>query len=136
VLDEPAGRSARWCPPHGADPAVTRAARGWARRVLPVLLGRPVGAALQDDLDLLLSELCANAVRHAAGVEEIRLFCTATALRVTVRDTGPGRPIVRYGVGTDSDNGRGMLLVEAIAARWGVQLGPGGKDVWLELPTV
>jgi hypothetical protein len=35
----------------------------------------------------------------------------------------------------DSDNGRGLLLVQALAAQWGTYRQPTGKVVWVRLTT-
>jgi hypothetical protein len=55
-------------------------------------------------------------------------------LRLEVSDAGSGRPEVRA-PGDDETGGRGLLLVEALAHRWGVEERAGGigKTVWAEL---
>jgi anti-sigma regulatory factor (Ser/Thr protein kinase) len=87
---------------------------------------------ITDDASLIVSELLANAVEHAEG--EIRLRATRTdhLLRVEVHDRGSGRPEVRHGA-LDDEYGRGLLIIERIAARWGVEPSPVGKLVWAEL---
>jgi hypothetical protein len=54
--------------------------------------------------------------------------------RVEVWDRGDGNPRPVPGGGTD-EGGRGLLLVEALAAEWGwsVRRGRFGKAVWAEL---
>ncbi|WP_426512895.1 ATP-binding protein [Dactylosporangium sp. McL0621] len=127
------GRSARWQPQLSTDIAGTAAARTWVREALPGLLDHPAGADLAGDVELLLSELCTNAVRHGGGLEGVHLDCTSTTLRVTVHDAGAGALVIRNS-GAELDHGRGLILVEAIAAGWGVQLHPDdGKDVWFEV---
>ncbi len=85
---------------------------------------------------LCVSELATNAVLH--GVPPGRGFRLMTwlerdgLLRVEVHDSGPGRPCaVRPAAGEES--GRGLLLVEAVADRWGVGERDPGKVVWCEL---
>ncbi|GGU99556.1 hypothetical protein GCM10010245_02300 [Streptomyces spectabilis] len=69
-----------------------------------------------------------NAV-HAVGERVIR-----GPLRIEVTDTcGERMPSARP-VSPEAESGRGLLLVEALAVRWGVTLGPRPrKTVWAEL---
>ena len=81
----------------------------------------------------MLSELTANALQHAGCVERVELCLTGSALRVVVRDPLPDPPVPVV-ADIDTDHGRGLLLVQQLAARWGVRRQPdNGKDVWLEL---
>ncbi|WP_344610201.1 ATP-binding protein [Dactylosporangium salmoneum] len=125
----------RWRPPHGEDAAVAADARAWARRALPGLLAEPARTNLEDDVELLVSELAANAVLHAGGLGHVELHCTGSELRIVVHDEAQALPVPSPSVAPDIDHGRGMLLVELLATRWGVRPHPGrGKDVWLDLP--
>ncbi|EYT83913.1 regulatory protein, partial [Streptomyces sp. Tu 6176] len=46
----------------------------------------------------------------------------------------PTTPPYPEGPSTEAESGRGLLLVEALADRWGVQpYPPGGKTVWAEI---
>ena len=87
-----------------------------------------------DDLALAVYEALANVVDHVAGEASFTLELSLSEdwLRVTVADGSALRPVVRdFEVG--APRGRGMRLVEAIAARWGVEDGTDGKAVWFEL---
>jgi anti-sigma regulatory factor (Ser/Thr protein kinase) len=85
----------------------------------------------------LVAELATNAATHGRlPGRDFRLALQATAevLRIEVTDTRgdelprPQRPSV------DSTSGRGLILVEALADRWGVSLGPvPRKTAWAEL---
>ncbi|MFE5911362.1 ATP-binding protein [Streptomyces wedmorensis] len=85
----------------------------------------------------VVAELAANAATHGriAG-RSFRLTITAqpTTLRIEVTDTrGERLPRVQLPA-SEGDSGRGLLLVEALADRWGVALGPvPRKTVWAEL---
>lgn len=101
----------------------------------------PYGSPASDTVTLVVAELAANAVLHGRvpGRDfELRLTYDRTAglVRVEVSDTHPGHPTLpepTAGPAVDSDNGRGLLLVEAAAARWGVDGRTGsGKTVWAE----
>ncbi len=84
-----------------------------------------------DDASLLVTELVGNAVRHTAGQPALQLDRYGDAVAVVVVD-GSGR-LPRAGDGGGdglADGGRGLLVVEALADRWGVESRPGGKAVW------
>ncbi|MFF4491844.1 ATP-binding protein [Streptomyces sp. NPDC001544] len=109
------------------------------------LWGVPYDSPASETVALVVAELAANAVLHGRvpGRDfELRLRCDRTAgvVRVEVADTHPGRPQPpQPGQDpADAEGGRGLLLVDAVATRWGVdeRRGP-GKTVWAEcaLPT-
>ena len=97
---------------------------------------------LADRAALIITELIANASRHTPS-SEIRLTVgrpTATRLRVGVVDLEPSRLPMFSQVADDEESGRGLLLVDAVADRWGYDLHgsdrhPWGKEVWAELRT-
>ncbi|MDQ6614496.1 MAG: ATP-binding protein [Actinomycetota bacterium] len=92
-----------------------------------------------DDPDdsgaLLTSEIVTNAVRHAAGVLAMQLDLSVLDgfVRVAVEDPTPDPPVARV-LNLDAISGRGLLLVEALAARWGSIPTDRGKVVWFEFP--
>lgn len=89
-----------------------------------------------DDLELeaslLVTELVTNAVIHARTTVLLRLSRVDDQLRVEVVD-GSARPPVRRHNARDSTTGRGIALVEHLAAAWGVETGSAGKSVWFSL---
>jgi anti-sigma regulatory factor (Ser/Thr protein kinase) len=85
---------------------------------------------LADTVELLVSELVTNAVRHGAGDIGLRLIRTDSLL-CEVRDDGYELPTLRRADVT-AENGRGLQLVTALAERWGTQRTPTGKVVWFE----
>lgn len=105
-----------------------------ARRVLGELLVSWAAERFHDDASLLVSELVTNVVRHVAGtanmVLEVRL--SGPGLRVGVVDSSALPPQTRRTPATDP-GGHGMLLVAAVADRWGSERHRGGKRVWFEL---
>ncbi len=83
--------------------------------------------------ELLVSELVANAVQHVPGRCAVELTYHADVLRVAVSDSGPGMPDLRV-MGPSSERGRGLHIVSAFSADWGVdRLQDGRKLVWAEL---
>lgn len=102
------------------------------------LWGVPYGSPASDTIALVVAELAANAVLHGRvpGRDfelRLRVDHAAGAVRVEVADTHPGRPEPAHRHAAESEGGRGLLLVEALAVRWGVleRTGP-GKTVWAE----
>lgn len=108
-----------------------------ARRFSEGLLAEWGLHELVGDTALLLSELVTNAVVHVTdAVGDIELVLTRAQghLIAQVSDTGGHLP--RCGeAGADSENGRGMWLVEQIATRWGHRpsVKGRGKTVWFTL---
>lgn len=91
-------------------------------------IGQPL-----DDALLVVSELAANALTHARSSYSIRLSATAHVLRIEVDDTGSGTPEPQP-LTEDEEHGRGLHLVDALAASWGMEsAASGGKRVWAEL---
>ena len=88
---------------------------------------------LLDNVNLLVTELVTNAVVHAESDAEVAVVLTATRLRVEVADRGDGLPVPRDAEDY-ATSGRGMALVDALAAGWGIDPRPdGGKVIWFEL---
>lgn len=88
-------------------------------------------------LELLVSELVTNAVRHAPQSTEVtvQLLWRESVFRLAVTDAGgPLRRPGRQARASD-ENGRGLLLVEALADSWGSYPVAGGKVVWCDVPT-
>ncbi|MFD8571384.1 ATP-binding protein [Streptomyces sp. NPDC059639] len=121
VLLSPTPRAARL-----ARLLVTEQLRSWGH------------AYLLDEAAHIVAELAANAVTHARvpGRDfRLGLYVTEGAIRIEVTDArGECMPQVGCGEG---ESGRGLILVEAIADRWGVDEGPlPRKTVWAELDLV
>ncbi|MEV8566039.1 ATP-binding protein [Streptomyces sp. NPDC051322] len=121
--------------------SATRRGARLARRLATHQLngwGFPYGSPTSDSVALLVAELAANSVLHGRvpGRDfELRLLYDrgAGVVRIEVSDTHPAQP-VRVRRPEDADGGRGLVLVEAVAARWGVKerVGP-GKTVFAEV---
>lgn len=86
-----------------------------------------------DDALLVVSELAANALTHARSSYRLRISATSMVLRIEVDDAGAGTPEPQPLTDTE-EHGRGLHLVDALAASWGMESGDsGGKRVWAEL---
>ncbi|MFE9956008.1 SpoIIE family protein phosphatase [Micromonospora sp. NPDC005299] len=120
-----------------ADRRTPAAARALVRSVL-------AEADLHELLNealLLTTELTTNAVEHARTELDIEVEADPAGLTVTVTDFASG-PVDELMVGvrnTTSDitevaeRGRGLLLVDHFASRWGTTYLPTGKGVWFRL---
>jgi anti-sigma regulatory factor (Ser/Thr protein kinase) len=109
-------------------PTSARAAREFVARTL-LGWGRPdqTEAAV-----LLTSELVTNAIIHARTEVAVTMQLAGEALRVVVLDESIEQPSRRSGT-DEIGGGRGLRLVEALAASWGVSPEGQGKAVWFEL---
>jgi hypothetical protein len=107
-----------------------------ARRLVGELL-RSWGAEDHGpDATLLVCELVANVADHVGGDAffQLELEFSDGWLRVAVADGSAVRPVVRQL--EEGPRGRGMVLVESLADRWGIEDHHGGKRVWFELAPV
>jgi CheY-like chemotaxis protein/anti-sigma regulatory factor (Ser/Thr protein kinase) len=88
---------------------------------------------LNDEASLVVTELATNAVLHAGSPYRVRLRRTEGVVRIEVADGGSGTPEPQPFSAT-AETGRGIVLVSAISASWGIDARPGqGKVTWAEL---
>jgi anti-sigma regulatory factor (Ser/Thr protein kinase) len=84
------------------------------------------------DLQLIVSELVANAIQHGRGPIDVRVeLDDAGGLRGEVRDQGDGVDAVRQADEHSLHGGIGLPVVARLAKRWGAE--PGSTRVWFEL---
>jgi PAS domain S-box-containing protein len=112
------------------DPQALRHARQMIRTAV-----REWGARDRaDDIELAADELITNALMHTEGAAVVTLRLVTVPdrrLRVEVEDTSSALPRRREPESAGV-SGRGLLLVEGLADRWGVEARGGGKCVWSE----
>jgi Histidine kinase-like ATPase domain len=118
----------------GALPGAVPCARLHARHVL----WEWGLAAFCDSAELVLSELATNAVQASRAMRDaaIRVWLVSDRAQIVVFvwDASP-RPPARADLGEDAENGRGLLLVEAVSESWGhFPGGAAGKVVWAVVP--
>ncbi|MFI9000555.1 SpoIIE family protein phosphatase [Streptomyces sp. NPDC053541] len=90
-----------------------------------------------DEIELVADELMTNALMHTDGGAVVTLRMLAGPehrLRVEVEDRSSALPRRRE-AGDAGVSGRGLLLVERLSDRWGVEPRGGGKCVWCEFAT-
>ncbi|WEH18409.1 ATP-binding protein [Streptomyces sp. VNUA24] len=106
-----------------------------ARRQV-VALSQALGLHLSDqtlaNVELLASEVIANAVLHSESPCDVAVTRTDERLRVEVTDAEPCLPSV-VEAGPDDESGRGLLLVNALADAWGTRPEATGKTTWFEI---
>jgi anti-sigma regulatory factor (Ser/Thr protein kinase) len=90
--------------------------------------------SLADNAILMISELVTNAILHGGEGALLTLMVVDMKIRAEVRDSSPALPVVRSYSET-ATTGRGMVIVDALAADWGTYAVDGGKVVWFELTT-
>jgi anti-sigma regulatory factor (Ser/Thr protein kinase) len=122
----------------GALPGAVPCARLHARHIMQEWALAP----LTDAIELLVAELLTNAIRASRAYDQdspVRLWLLSdrTSVLILAWDANPQPPASRQ-PGADDENGRGLLLVEAVSADWGWYIpavGTGtassaGKTVW------
>lgn len=95
-------------------------------------------AELQEEtletVELLVSELAANAVSHADTEFLLRVIEKGNAVHVEIEDYNPTIPEPQE-FSIHTDGGRGLALVQAFADTWGAVPTKHGKIVWFEVLT-
>ncbi|MEY7978406.1 ATP-binding protein [Streptomyces pilosus] len=85
----------------------------------------------------VIAELAANAATHGripGRSFRLTLYVVGTTLRIEVTDTRGDRVPEAQVPDPEAESGRGLVLVEALADRWGVAEGRfPRKTVWAEL---
>lgn len=115
------------------EPTALAEARAAVRDWAADALGMPAGEELVDVLQLVVSELVTNAIKHGAGPITLRLRADEGADEVVlgVHDHGGLLP-ERRGGPDHVPHGRGLGIVEQVARSWEVlRDGAGGKTVWV-----
>ncbi|GAA1305245.1 ATP-binding protein [Saccharothrix xinjiangensis] len=115
TLPASAGSSAR------ARQVVAEAASAWG-----------LSEDVSEDAVLVVTELVSNAVDHAEGSVGLTISRTDSGLRIEVADNSPAPPEQKP-IQVDSARGRGLIIVAALSAAWGMEPRSDGKVVWAEL---
>ena len=113
-----------------AEPVAVRRARAWLSAVASDL----VDDARRADLELVMTEVVTNAVRHGVQSGALQLAATPKPefLCVQVTDEGPGL-VPRPGAMTsDEHGGFGLFIVERLTRRWGMTREHRRTRVWFE----
>lgn len=119
--------------------SLTVAGRADRVDIARTFVGRLLGPHPCTDIAVLLvSELVTNSIRHSdsrlpGGVVTVAALAGGDAIRVEVTDrSGPTVPEVRDGADSLAEGGRGLQLVDTLAASWGYQQSAGSTTTWFE----
>jgi anti-sigma regulatory factor (Ser/Thr protein kinase) len=104
---------------------------GTTRRAVARLLD-DVDEEVVDRVLLCTSELVTNAIEHGGPPVEVNATIDDGVVRVEVSDGSESRPRVQH-PGPDNIRGRGLLIVDRCADRWGVLEHGAAKTVWCEI---
>jgi len=125
--------------PPGFDPAVDETidcdprAPAVARRAIEELSAN-VDRGVLRDAQLLVSEVVTNSIKHSGSDEpiQLRVWQRSSGLKIEVADGGFGFEPGETPTSDDLEGGRGLLILEALAARWGTSRDARAR-VWFEL---
>ena len=108
------------------QPESVTAARRFATDVL-----RDASPEVTATVELLVSELATNCIRHTDSAFDLTIIQSGREIRVEATDYDDGgKPTMRSPQPTDP-SGRGLRIVDALAAAWGVEhRSAQGKTVW------
>jgi anti-sigma regulatory factor (Ser/Thr protein kinase) len=79
---------------------------------------------------VVANELVANAIVHARSAPVLSLEGSGSDLMLRVTDGSETVPVASAGA-ADEAGGRGLMLVQALADRWGIDTNSSGKTVWV-----
>jgi hypothetical protein len=107
---------------------------GVARRQVRQVLADHVRPEVLDDVELIASELVANAISTTPRLLVLQLYFDGkTPVRVTVSDPDPALPVMPP-VDLMAEHGRGLQIIEALSSAWGsTRRRPVGKTVWSDI---
>ncbi|WUV70800.1 ATP-binding protein [Streptomyces sp. NBC_01478] len=107
------------------------------RRIVRLHLGIWGLHDVTDGAQLCVSELVSNVITHVGHGTPATLAVSmnGTRLRIEVHDPDTRALPTLVDAISDSEGGRGMVLVDEVADRWGVLLHPDHKVTWCELET-
>jgi anti-sigma regulatory factor (Ser/Thr protein kinase) len=109
-------------------PESVAAARRFVKQAL-----RGTATDVLDAVELMVSELATNCVRHTNTAFDLTVDRAKGLIRVEVTDRAGGTPTVRS-PGPQDPTGRGLQIVNMLSDSWGVESRPTtGKTVWFTL---
>jgi hypothetical protein len=104
------------------------------RRAIAQWLADAVPTATIETAQLVITELLTNALEHGGGAADPSVEIRAGSVHIAVGDGVSGAP--RSGVSAaTSTNGKGLLIVDRVSMRWGIEPTANGKIVWSEVST-
>lgn len=121
-------RPPQWTQTYPGIPSMVPVARAFVRAMF-------VGSPHADDAELVVSEFATNSLLHTAS-STIRVDVQSKPgwARIAVADQGSLADWRREDTVDEAldEHGRGLLLVDALADRWGYEVGDSGQMMWAE----
>ena len=130
AVNQVAAQDRRQATTFTATPAAASEARAWLLGAAGALLD----AARRAELELVISEVVTNAIRHGLPGGAILLAVTPKPefLCVQVTDEGPGLVPTPGAMASDEHGGYGLFIVERLCRRWGITREASRTRVWFE----
>ena len=113
------------------EPAAVAWARHWASSELDAAYADLGGAGLE--IQVVVSELVTNAVQANCSRLSLVLHEHHSYVQIAAEDDASGDP-VKQDPEPNEMHGRGLLVVDALSTRWGVERENGTKTVWADIP--
>jgi anti-sigma regulatory factor (Ser/Thr protein kinase) len=129
VVDDSTHLAATLDLPAHADAAAQ--ARSW---IAATLVGWDLPAEMVEDAQLCTTELVTNVLLHARSAARVDVNLDDHRLLVAVADAGTSGEVRLLPADPTAERGRGLLLLDAIAADWGHERTSRGTTVWFQLP--
>lgn len=126
----PLGDRSAAVPAASPTPTCVRDARAYARRCCAE---HHVEGDRCDTMELAVSELLGNAVRHGHPPVAYDIAVDGDDLVLTVSDGNPAGPVAATDRGPDAEQGRGLFLISEMARGWGWEQAKTGKRVWVRV---
>lgn len=105
-----------------------------ARRVLREHLGlTQLSEEHRATAELLVSELVTNAIKYGQPPVWLLVELRPGLVHASVSDTSTTLPY-RRDADAESEGGRGLLVLDALAGSWGIEAVECGKYLWFDLP--
>lgn len=122
-----------WEVPFTAEPRM--AAR--LRRAMRLHLSLWGLSDLEDVAQICVSELVANVINHVGPGTPVTLAVSTDGAHLRIELSDPDARALPTLVApmSDAESGRGLMIVDAVADRWGVISRADSKVVWCELAT-
>ncbi|MFC8826127.1 ATP-binding protein [Streptomyces sp. NPDC057137] len=122
-----------WEVPFTAEPPVV--AR--VRRAMRLHLSLWGLSGLEDLAQICVSELVANVINHVGPGTPVTLAVSTDGanLRIELSDPDPRALPTLVAPMSEAESGRGLMILDAVADRWGVISRADSKVVWCELAT-
>jgi len=89
----------------------------------------------REEVELMVSELATNCVRHADAAFVVEVVRSPGGLRVEVTDDAGGQPVLGF-PDPLATSGRGLSLVDLMSDDWGIRIEGGATTVWFAVSDI